>query len=330
MGSWCRDCRCRVPGCGRGERLIVSTRRFISSPLTDEMLRPLEVSCTHVQFSEPLEPYEYQRLARFLENYPEVALRVFDSSRFADLSFLEFFPKLAAFEADELSNLQSLAGLEHTATHLTALTIGRSGRPIRDPERLRACGRLESVVIVGMQSALQYLPEGTLTGLALGYRRSRTLRELQSFRRLGQLTLFRGSLQSLSGMRDLPLTRLQIDSVAALEDLSELSDVLSLRSLSLWRLQRVRYLPDLSHNEQLDEVELVGMRGVTDLSSLSTAPNLQRLRIAEMDHLAPADFNVLDPLRPLSQAIVGIGNETKNRIIQARLLSSRGSASEPN
>ena len=52
-------------------------RREVASPLTDEMLRPLDPRCEVVQFREPLSDADYQTLADWLRDYPTVTLRAY-------------------------------------------------------------------------------------------------------------------------------------------------------------------------------------------------------------------------------------------------------------
>src|SRR5207253_1717626 len=86
-----------------GDPAPKAERRFISSPLTAEMLAPSATGRGIVQFAyQPLTDEEYKRLAAWLENYPEMTLRVYSSAVIRDLEFLRFFPSLRNFAADTL------------------------------------------------------------------------------------------------------------------------------------------------------------------------------------------------------------------------------------
>jgi len=67
------------------------------------MLAPSATGRGIVQFAyEPLTDDEYRRLAAWLEDYPEMTLRVYSSATIHDLEFLRFFPSLREFAADTL------------------------------------------------------------------------------------------------------------------------------------------------------------------------------------------------------------------------------------
>jgi hypothetical protein len=100
-------------------------RRFLGSPLTDEMLAPSATGRGIVQFSDAYTDDEYQRLAAWLENYPEMTLRVYSSRDIRDLEFLRFFPSLQNFAADTLFFFESADGLRHVPESLQGLAWAR-------------------------------------------------------------------------------------------------------------------------------------------------------------------------------------------------------------
>jgi len=67
--------------------------RAITSPVTRDMLRPLEGESV-VQFPHPLTDREYKKVAGVLRGHPEVALRAY-GLKFTDLEFLRYLPPTA-------------------------------------------------------------------------------------------------------------------------------------------------------------------------------------------------------------------------------------------
>lgn len=103
--------------------------RDAESPLTDEMLRPLDPACEYVQFSRALSDADYGTLADWLHHYPTVTLRAYESTdgSITNLDFLRFFPALHAFQADCLyHSLVSLDGLNYLRPDLSGLGLGQT------------------------------------------------------------------------------------------------------------------------------------------------------------------------------------------------------------
>jgi hypothetical protein len=114
-----------------GDPAPKAERRFISSPVTDEMLAPSATGRGIVQFADqPLSEDDYRRLAAWLEDYPDMTLRVYSSAVIRDLEFLRFFPSLRNFAADTLWNLESLNGLRHLPESLRRLGLGATKRQL--------------------------------------------------------------------------------------------------------------------------------------------------------------------------------------------------------
>ena len=100
-----------------------------SSPLTADMLRPLDSRCRTVQFSSALSDADYKLLAQWLQQYPSVALRAYGSydGSVKDLDFLRFFPSVTRFSADSLfHSLISIEGLRYLPPTASAIGIGRT------------------------------------------------------------------------------------------------------------------------------------------------------------------------------------------------------------
>ncbi|MHC1781470.1 MAG: hypothetical protein AB9891_01685 [Anaerolineaceae bacterium] len=93
--------------------------RDLKSPITKAQLSPLNPVCKRVQFDAPLTNDDFEQLADFLKQYPDVTLRIYGHyfAPVQNLSFLEFFPFIKNFHFDVFT-LLSLDGLEIIAPNL--------------------------------------------------------------------------------------------------------------------------------------------------------------------------------------------------------------------
>lgn len=181
-------------------RLFEPVIREVESPLTEEMLRPLDPRCEVVQFGHPLSDADFQTLADWLRDYPAVTLRAFADGTGAELDFLRFFPTLRAFHADfSYRTLVSLDGLNHLPADLTYLGLGQTKKRLSlaplarftELQRLYLEGQSKDIEVIGHLR--------TITSLTL---RSITLPNLSL---LVPLTRLRALDLKLGGTRDLAL-----------------------------------------------------------------------------------------------------------------------------
>ncbi len=110
-----------------GDPPPTSDFRQVSSPLTDEMLRPSLTGRGVVQFDRRLTDDDFRVLGEWFRAYPEMDLRAYGSydHSITDLEFLRFFPTLRKFAADAMwDSLTSLDGLRHLPPDLEELGIG--------------------------------------------------------------------------------------------------------------------------------------------------------------------------------------------------------------
>ena len=100
--------------------------REVRSPITEKQLLPLDPQCKVVQFNSPLTDNDFMRLARFLEAYPGIPLRIYGHyGQTPDLSFLRYFPFLLGFQAD-VYQLKDINGLESLPDNLEFLGLGQT------------------------------------------------------------------------------------------------------------------------------------------------------------------------------------------------------------
>ncbi len=255
----------------------------------------LPAETRHVQFQHGLTDDRFRHLGQLLAGRPEISLRAYRGPDIADLEFLRFFPGLRTFHVDAIwEGLASIDGLRHVATSLETLGIGRTKRPL-SLAVLRDLRALRSVSIEGRHRDLTVI--ASLAGLEQLTLRSITLPDLGLLVGLGRL---RSLDVKLGGTKDLALlaqlTRLEeleLWHVNGLVDISPISDLLTLQTLFLQALPRIRALPDLSRLTELRTVTLHTMKGITDLAPLADAQGLAKLLLVAMPHLAP------EALRPL-------------------------------
>ena len=293
--------------------------RQLRSPLKRKMLKPLEDRIEVVQFDEPLADSELKRVARFMEAYPDVRLRMYGHGNRPDLEWLRYFPGHQNFMVDAY-NLESLDGLRHLPETLTRLAIGQTKR-VLSLGPLQRFARLEVLYLEGhtkdieVVSQLRLLEDVTLRSITLP-----DLSVLLPLERLWSLDLKLGGTTNLDLLPKIgSLKYLELWMIRGLDDLSPVSDLTNLRFLFLQALRRVTALPDLSRCTRLRRTHLETMKGLTDLSPLADAPALEQLLLVDMPHLRPEH---LEPLRhhpTLTSMRIGLGSAKRNQAAEELL-----------
>jgi hypothetical protein len=295
-------------------------RRFVGSPLTDEMLQPSATGRGIVQLSEALTDDEYSRLAAWLREYPEMTLRVYSSRTIRDFEFLRFFPSLRNFAADTPFFFESAAGLRHLPESLRGLGLGAMRRPID----LRVVARfpdLKSLYLEKHQKGIEALSGLTrLEDLTL---RSITLADLSLLRPMTELRSLDVKLGGTSNLALLPevgqLRYLELWRIRGLADVSTVGSLPHLRHLFLQTLSHVTALPDFGEARALRRIELETMKGIRDLRPLGSAPALEELLLHDMPQLQPDDLEPLVGHPTLRALSVELGGAKKNAAAQALL-----------
>lgn len=288
--------------------------RQLRPPLLPEMLQPLSDRCQVVQFSTALKDHEYIAVARFMELYPHVTLRVYGDydNTIRDLRFLLHFPKLLRFQADVLWRIDSYAGLEFLRPDLEFLGLGAT-RKRQSLAPLERFSQLKSLYLEGQTKDIDVLRQlAALEKLTL---RSITLPDLsllRSMRRLWSLDI------KLGGTRDLrllptigELKYLELWMIRGLDDVAPLAAARTLQYVFLQALRRVTLLPDMSRMRALRKVHLESMKGITSLEPLARAPALEELVVLDMRQLATADFRPFANHPRLRAATIALGSARK-------------------
>jgi hypothetical protein len=296
-------------------------RRFVGSPLTDEMLAPSATGRGIVQFGyQPLTDDEYRRLAAWLEDYPEMTLRVYSSAEICDLEFLRFFPSLQSFAADALWNLESLDGLRHLPETLRALGLGATKRQL-DLRILERFPELQGLYLEKQHKGIDVLAQLTrLDDLTL---RSMTLPDLSLLLPLESLRSLDIKLGGTDDLALLPrigrLRYLELWRIRGLSDVSTVGRLPHLRHLFLQTLPHVTALPDFGEARALRRIELETMKGIRDLRPIATAPALEELLLHDMPQLQAEDLRPLVGHPTLRALGVHLGGAKKNAAAKALL-----------
>lgn len=293
--------------------------RAVGSPLTRDMLKPLDARCRVVQFRSMLAEADFAQLAEFMSGYPDVLFRAYGSydGSITNLDFLRYFPKLRHFAADALyHSLASLDGLAFLPADLNSLSIGWTKRRLS----LAGLGRfhqLETLHLEGQTKDIEVLREvRSLRHLTL---RSITLPDLSLLEPLKQLRALALKLGGTKNLDLLPrmgsLRYLELWMVKGLSDVGAVGELSKLKYLFLQSMKNVTALPDLDRGSELRGVHLETMKGLKDLTPLGVLTHLEQLAVYDMSHLQPADFQFLIGHPSLTELSTGLGSKKKHQAL---------------
>lgn len=296
--------------------------RDIASPLVPEMLAPLDPRCRVVQFRSLLTDADFARVATFLTDYPDVALRAYGNydRSIRDLEFLRFFPRLRHFRTD-VWELEDIGGLHLLPADLQSLELGATKSRRFSLALLTRFTQLRTLFIESHTKDIEAIGRlGTLQDLTL---RSITLPNLAILRPLHRLRSLDLKLGGTKDLRLLPeigrLRYLELWMVKGLSDLDPVGAVLSLQYLFLQALRQVDHLPSLRAMSALRRVHIETLKGLRDLTPLCTAPTLEEVLLLNMGHLSVDDVRCLARIPTLRRALVALGSQRKNDAVHAFL-----------
>lgn len=236
------------------------------------------------------------------------------------LDFLADFPGLKAL-AVTVSALESLEPLSFAADSLEWLALGGWEEPSKLSCRpVAACRKLRSLSLGRLPKDLDAIE--ALTGLDelsfLGFT-FKSLDVVRPLKNLEQLWISFGSLPDIDPIAELPkLKALQMLWVRKLRDLSPLSAVKTLQYLALGAMKQVERMPDCSRLKSLRRVYLDTMNGITDLSGLTKAPNLDDLIVVESKIEADV-FNPIVASSKPKRATVGLASRKAEAEVETKL-----------
>jgi hypothetical protein len=258
----------------------------VRSPIDLAQLQPLLSRGGRIQFSEPLDSHDVERLAAFVHVHPDVELRVHGFSRF-DLRVLGKF-----------AHLRSLVLDARTLEHLEALEA------LQQLESLRL-GDLDEPAPLDVLQQLPALRRLEVHGMRTDVRAVARLKRLDALGLVDTPPLEWLHFECAEHLRSLLIAHVQC-AIGPFPHLPML-ERLSLRDLQL------AALPDLSRCPRLHAVELRNITLLTDLSSLCSAPALRELRVEGLPQLNVSDFGPLRASLNLQNVTIEIGSKTKAR-----------------
>ncbi len=290
-----------------------------------------------LQFSEVLSQSVFDALNEdFFPKRPDVQLRVFGFyGKVCDLSFCSRIPNVRRFAAD---CLQEARGVEHIASlpsletlivgirsldsftflndlnpTLAELTLSDTKSRKHDLSVLSRFSKLQRLFLSGQQknievlSSLLSLEDLTLSSVTLP-----SLSFISTLPKLWSLDIKLGGTKNISALEGLTkLKYLELWQVRGLSDISVICSLTGLQHLFLQSLLHISSLPPLHHLCNLRRITLDTMKGLTDISALSSAPVLQ-----EVVHIAagvPPEAYLVVLQKPSLKAVhAGFGSLAKN------------------
>ncbi len=296
--------------------------REIQTPVTADQLEPLDPRCQTVQFNSLLTDGDFQQLSKFMQQYPQVELRVYGNydGKITNLAFLKHFPFIKQFSV-EIWQLDNLDGLAFLPSDLESLGLGQTKSKRHSLRFLERFPALKTLYIEGHTkdfATIRHLE--CLEDLTL---RSITLPDLSDLTALHQLKSLDIKLGGTTNLELLPrigrLRYLELWLIRGLTDIAPVAEVESLQYLFLQALKRVSRIPSLHKLVELRRLHVQTMKGLTDLSPICTAPSLEELVISDMAHLQTAAFRPFISHPTLKAASIGIGSRKKNEAVRDML-----------
>ena len=287
--------------------------RAVRSPITEKQLLPLDPRCKVVQFDSPLTEKDCIKLARFLEAYPGIPLRIYGHyDETPDLSFLCHFPLLRGFQAD-VYQLTDINGLEFLSDSLEFLGLGQtklrlSLKPLARFKNLKDLfleGHTKDFSVISGLPNLVYL---TLRSISLP-----DLSALIPLQRLRSLALKLGGTKDLSLLPKLSELRyLELWMVKGLADLTPIGQLQQLRYLFLQDLKQVLQLPTFTQLNNLERCHIENLKGLNDLCPIAGAEKLRELVVVSMRHIPVGGFECFKNHPTLREASIGLGSLRRN------------------
>ena len=287
--------------------------RKVHSPITENQLLPLDPRCQVVQFDSPLTENDFIKLARFLEAYPGIPLRIYGHyDQTPDLSFLRHFPFLLGFQAD-VYQLKDINGLDFLPDNLEFLGLGQTKSRIS----LRPLARFKNLRDLSLEGHTKdFSVISELTNLIYLSLRSISLPDLSALiplKRLRSLALRLGGTKELSLLPNLSELRyLELWMVKGLADLTPIGQLRQLRFLFLQDLKNVAQLPSFKQLNNLKRCHIESLKGLKDLCPIAEAKNLRELLVVSMKQIPVTGFECFRNHPTLQEASIGLGSLRRN------------------
>lgn len=306
--------------------------REVSSPISDNMLTPLDSRCDVVQFNRDLTDNDYKKLSKFLMRYPRITLRAYGGygHTLKNVNFIKYFPNHKAFAVD-VPFIDNLDGLSWLSSDLEYLGIGNTVHKNFSLNFLTLYPHLKNLYINGHHkdieavSCLVELEHLILRSISLP---SATL--LEPLTNLQYLAIKLGGIKDISALTHLPLLKyLELWRIRGLTDIESISNITSLEYIFLQSLKHINHIPDLSRLNNLDRFHLESMKNIHDLTPITSAPALKELLVLDMPQLELSNFEIFKKYPSLKSILMSLGNINKNAQIQNMLELSPAQVVKP-
>lgn len=263
-------------------------------------------SLKQIQFDQrPSDKVFKQLNDKIFKSKPNVELRVFNFStepvdKWADLGFLKHLTDLQhlslesadATDLDILENLTKLKSLFFACGDKN-LSLGFL-ESLKELETLNLSGIYKEFDIVSKLDSVKTLGTPAL--------KESQLDSILALNQLETLSIGNSGIKDLSGLLESNIKTLILTSLKSLRNLDFVSKMKELKSLSLAWLSNIEKLP--TFNSKLEGISIDVLNRLKDISSITTAKNLERFVFYNPKLLEPKDFDILGRLDKLTKMLV--------------------------
>lgn len=292
-----------------------------------------------LQTSGPVEPETWRLLNQNLfAKRPEIKLRVYGYyPAVCDLSFLPLLSNVRHFAADcltdvggveylsSLTNIESLSiGVDSLKSFnflselpedsLQQLTLGATKSKLPSLDVIERFKNLKTLYINGHQKKIEVISSlSSLEVLTLRSVSPENLDFIRNLRGLWSLAIKLGGIQDFSALEGLnQIKYLELWQIRKLSDIRFISEMLGLQFIFLQALCNVISIPDLSQLAALRRIYLEDMKGLKDITALTSASSLEELIHVSARGMNPEDYEGVLKMKSLRKATVGFGSLKKN------------------
>ncbi|MFC5774105.1 leucine-rich repeat domain-containing protein [Ectobacillus antri] len=248
---------------------------------------------------------------RFLYEVQHIAIDLSEEPR--GLEYLAVLRQLKSlhFHIFEIENFDAL---HEVSIDLESLGIGetRSKKPTLKPiERFK---QLKDLGVVGHQKHIEALANLIhLQKLMLTSVTTPNLEYVERLRNLQSLCISFGGIHNFKAIEGMSnIKHLDLYQIRKLQDLSFISHLTGLQTLTLGALPNVTELPSLQDLRYLYKIELENMKGLKNLDSLEFAPALCEFYHSSAQNMQPEDYIPLLSNKNVKKVGCGFGSIKRN------------------
>ncbi|MDX2242410.1 MAG: hypothetical protein NW224_17125 [Leptolyngbyaceae cyanobacterium bins.302] len=296
-------------------------------PLSDENLKRVTPSTQEIQIGTEFSNADYLRIARVLDVAPNAVLRRWGLG--CNLDFLKYFPNVKRLRLS--GGYDSWEPLSLVASHLVDLSIDtysigtNMGDLLKDFSQLRKLsfnfhrdgGIKEVPEFDNVFPALALLPN--LEVLFFHSVKLPNVDTLGMMLKLRSLSMVQCSIKDLSGVGMAKgLVHLHLGYMMN-KNIEFLESNQKLQYLSLAYLSQIETIPSLEKHFDLRRVVLTSMKGLTNLSNIALAPNLEDLILDEEKYLKASDLECFSGHPHLKHVWTNMGSVRKDKAVDELL-----------